>query len=66
VEFIRRQGLPGTGQSSWGPTVFAVTDAERAGVLAERLRERFALSAQEVPITEADNRGAEVEIEPRL
>src|SRR5262245_24806488 len=65
VEFIRRQGVPGAGQSSWGPTVYAVTDAERTGVLAERLRERFALSAQEVLITEADNRGAEVEIEPK-
>jgi beta-ribofuranosylaminobenzene 5'-phosphate synthase len=65
VEYIRRQGVPGTGQSSWGPTVFAITEAQRAGVLAERLRERFALSAHEVLITEADNRGAEVEIEPK-
>src|SRR5262249_12209712 len=37
VEYIRGQGVPGTGQSSWGPAVFAVTDVERAGVLAERL-----------------------------
>lgn len=42
VEAVAGLGFPGVGQSSWGPTVFAVTpDAERAEELAEAIRGRF-------------------------
>ena len=34
VDFLRRQGIRGVGQSSWGPTLFAVTEAERRAVAA--------------------------------
>jgi beta-RFAP synthase len=35
---VRALGVPGVGQSSWGPTVFAITpDADRAAWLAEQL-----------------------------
>jgi beta-RFAP synthase len=44
------------GQSSWGPTVFAITEPERAERLAERLRGR----GLEVIVTGAANSGAEV------
>jgi beta-RFAP synthase len=60
VAFVRRQGVRGTGQSSWGPTVFAVTeDQDRAEHLAARLRERFG-ETSEVLISAAYNGGAEV------
>ena len=58
VDFIRAQGVPGVGQSSWGPGVFAVTEEERAGPLAEQLRERY--PETEVLVTRPRNRGAEV------
>src|SRR5262249_44771216 len=62
VEFIRRQGVHGVGQSSWGPGVFAFTDeAERADHLGQQVRDRFSLSPTEVLTTAACNRGAEVD-----
>jgi beta-ribofuranosylaminobenzene 5'-phosphate synthase len=59
VAFVRRQGVPGVGQSSWGPAVFAVVgDEDRARDLARRVRERFALGETEVVCAAACNRGA--------
>lgn len=61
VSFVRGRGVPGVGQSSWGPTIFAVVgDAERAAALAGAVRERFGLAAGEVVVTAADNGGAVV------
>jgi len=38
IDAIRHSGIAGAGQSSWGPTVFAIVGSEeRAGELAERL-----------------------------
>jgi beta-ribofuranosylaminobenzene 5'-phosphate synthase len=57
VAFVRRQGIPGTGQSSWGPTVFAIVpDQERARDLSDRIRARFTLEQTEVVVTRAWNR----------
>jgi beta-ribofuranosylaminobenzene 5'-phosphate synthase len=59
VAFLRREGVPGVGQSSWGPAVFAVVeDDDRARDLARRVREHFALGEAEVYWTAACNRGA--------
>jgi beta-RFAP synthase len=59
VNYLRRQDVRGTGQSSWGPTVFAlVEDEQRANALAQDLRQRYALNAAEVITTAACNRGA--------
>lgn len=59
VEFVRRQGVRGVAQSSWGPTIAAVTaDDAQAAELVRRLRERFALGAEEVVVTAACNTGA--------
>jgi len=59
VAFVRHQGVRGAGQSSWGPTVFAVAeDADRAEDLARRIRTRFALADAEVFSTRACNSGA--------
>ena len=55
--------IDGAGQSSWGPTVYGVTDAERAD--AARDAARAALAAAdvdgEVGVVAARNRGADVE-----
>ncbi len=56
VAFIRRQGVAGVGQSSWGPGVFAITDEERAAHLAGQLRGLVA--AAEVQVSQACNHGA--------
>lgn len=62
VTFIRMQGVRGVGQSSWGPTVFAVTEDEAvAADLVLRIRGRFMLSAAEVFTAAACNEGATIE-----
>ncbi len=58
VDYIRAQGVAGVGQSSWGPTLYAVTqDAAAAQSLAARVRSQFQLDAEDVTITAADNEG---------
>ncbi|MCI0334729.1 MAG: hypothetical protein L0228_16060 [Planctomycetes bacterium] len=61
VEAIRDHGVPGVGQSSWGPTVFAITanDAE-AKALAEWLRERCGATDCDITIARPNNEGAQV------
>jgi beta-RFAP synthase len=62
VAFVRRQGVRGVGQSSWGPAVFALAgDEDRAADLVRRLRARFGPGAGEVFSTPASNRGADTE-----
>jgi len=61
VEWFRQRGVRGVGQSSWGPTVFAVlADAERA----ERLTEKLRADRVDVIVTTARNRGAEISVLP--
>lgn len=61
VDFVRRQGVRGVGQSSWGSAVFAVVaDEGRAEHLARRLRGQFALGPAGAFVTRARNHGAEV------
>ena len=61
VEFIRGQGIRGAGQSSWGPTVFAVVgDGDRAADLTARLSQRFGPTRIEAWFTTGCNRGADV------
>jgi beta-RFAP synthase len=60
VELIRRCGVAGVGQSSWGPTVFAVCrDADQAEELVDELSRRGAIDDAEVWISATNNRGAE-------
>jgi beta-RFAP synthase len=62
VTWMRRQGIRGVGQSSWGPAVFAlVADEEQAVWLAERIRQTFALDQAQVTVTKACNGGAETQ-----
>ena len=62
VHFIRDQGVRGVGQSSWGPTLYAVTDDhDQAQQLADHIRHRFCLQSTEVFVTQADNHGAVIQ-----
>jgi beta-RFAP synthase len=61
VDFIRRQGIAGVGQSSWGPTIFAVVDRDRAGSLALKVRKEFGLLDEELLVCEAANQGAHID-----
>jgi beta-RFAP synthase len=61
VAFLRRQGVRGVGQSSWGPAVFAVAGEEdAAGQLARHLRDGYGLGADRVVVTQGCNHGTEV------
>jgi len=61
VSFIRRQGIHGAGQSSWGPTLFAIAgDPERARNLGRRICKEFGLPGEGVLVTSAANEGARI------
>ena len=63
VSRIRNFGVSGVGQSSWGPTVFAVVphDAE-AEKLAGSLRENSATTTHEILIAKPNNHGATITV----
>jgi beta-ribofuranosylaminobenzene 5'-phosphate synthase len=62
VAFLRGLRVRGVGQSSWGPTVFAVPgDEQQATHLARALAQRFG-EACEVLITRAADGGARLEL----
>jgi len=65
VAELGRLSLKGAGQSSWGPTLYAFSDAEESmrSELALRIRERFELPAGCVVWTRAANHGASIELE---
>jgi beta-ribofuranosylaminobenzene 5'-phosphate synthase len=61
VGLVRSLGVKGVGQSSWGPTVFAVVkDDESATDLALRVRQHFGPGLTQTIITRACNHGAMV------
>ena len=63
VKRLRSWGVAGVGQSSWGPTVFALAaDQKHAELLADRLRED--LPTIPLRITGANNAGAVVRTVP--
>jgi beta-RFAP synthase len=62
ISYLRANGVRGVGQSSWGPTVFAVAEsASDASERAEQLKQRLDLASNEVLITQACNTGASVQ-----
>jgi beta-ribofuranosylaminobenzene 5'-phosphate synthase len=62
VAFLRNQGVKGTGQSSWGPTVFAIVpDADRAEDLVRRLKQNFGAKLADLILTQPNNQGARIE-----
>jgi beta-RFAP synthase len=61
VAFMRRWGIRGVGQSSWGPAVFAIAgDEHEAGHLCRDVQRQFALGPNEVLVTKARNQPAQV------
>lgn len=61
IDELMEMGAVGVGQSSWGPTVFAMCrDADEAEHLAAKARARFS-SATEVIVTTGNNTGARIE-----
>jgi beta-RFAP synthase len=60
IEEIRDQGVPGVGQSSWGPTVFAVThDHLAAETLVRWLRESLG-GRGDIHASAPNNHGAQI------
>ncbi|MDZ4849572.1 MAG: hypothetical protein SGI77_09770 [Pirellulaceae bacterium] len=65
VDTIRRQGVLATGQTSWGPTVYAITaGVESARELANFLQNRYGSKAT-IKTTRLANRGATVSLQAR-
>lgn len=62
VDHVRGTGVRGVGQSSWGPTLYAVmSDEASAEKLANDVESEFGLAKPgEVIVTAADNRGSTV------
>jgi predicted sugar kinase len=57
VGWIRNRGIPGVGQSSWGPTVFAICrDLGEAERIASELKIEFP-NLEHVSVTNAANSG---------
>jgi beta-RFAP synthase len=62
IEFLRHDGIEGVGQSSWGPTVFAVCpDEPAARDCAEIVRQKFPDFDGDIVISSACNDGARIE-----
>jgi len=61
VETARSLGVAGVGQSSWGPTLFAVLpDDVRAREFADRVSQRVHSDEIDVYVAAADNEGASI------
>ena len=61
VEEIRALGIPGVGQSSWGPTLFCIVpDSATAESFVQELQRRHVGEDLDVQVTAADNQGAVV------
>ena len=59
VDHIRGRGVRGVGQSSWGPTLYAICATEEAARdLEGDLRHQFNLDPDETLVTSADDHGA--------
>jgi beta-RFAP synthase len=64
VDQLRKMGVAGVGQSSWGPTVFALTDSPKeAERLVDHLRGEYPESGLDLSICRVSNTGARIEIE---
>lgn len=62
LAWLEAEGIPGVGQSSWGPTAFAIVgDAARAEALLAEARRRWAGTALDFRLCRGRNEGASVE-----
>lgn len=58
VKVLRDAGVRGVGQSSWGPTIYAVVEAGQVADLREWLIGKYVIAPEEVIATWACNHGA--------
>ncbi len=63
---MRRLGLAGVGQSSWGPALFGMTlhDSDRQAAISRSLRDEHNLAPSSLVWTTASNTGAHLESPP--
>lgn len=68
VDWLRREGIAGVGQSSWGPTVFAlVASAHEAQRWTRAIRDHLGSAEYDIWTAAPANEGARLEVvEPRL
>ncbi len=65
IERLRCQGVAGVGQSSWGPTIFAVAESEQsARSIAQLTLEDPVFHGTEIVISQTANDGMSLEILP--
>ena len=63
LAWLRNEGVAGLGQSSWGPTGFALTSTQREGEdLLDRLRTQFKHPGLSFALAQGRNEGAKIEI----
>jgi beta-RFAP synthase len=63
VDLLFRHGTRGIAQSSWGPTLCAVTESRfRAEWIAARLTDSFSPPTAQILCAPANNRGAKIEV----
>ena len=63
AEYLLEAGVEGVGQSSWGPTLYALLPGrQEAETAAGELRKRFGVGREEVVITRPCSRGASVKV----
>lgn len=58
IRWLRAQSIRGVGQSSWGPAVFAIVEAEQAEGLPARMQRDLSIAPGEVVLTRGKNQGA--------
>jgi beta-ribofuranosylaminobenzene 5'-phosphate synthase len=58
VRAVRAFGIPAVGQSSWGPTIFAVVRQDQASSFCDWLVQKERLTREEIILTRASNCGA--------
>jgi beta-RFAP synthase len=58
VKAVRAFGIPGVGQSSWGPTIFVIVREDQAAGLRDWLAKKQQIQMEEIVLTRACNRGA--------
>lgn len=62
LAWLESQGIPGVGQSSWGPTGFAIVgDPDRAEALLDTARRRWRGTPLTFRLCRGRNRGADIE-----
>jgi beta-ribofuranosylaminobenzene 5'-phosphate synthase len=64
LDWLRREGITGLGQSSWGPTGFAFAESDAAGrALLSAADERTSGSGLRFALAQGRNKGAEIALE---